>query len=127
MKYTAASPEDIEEIPTIHRLVQGDARDLSFIPDSSIHLVVTSPPYPGIHMLYHRWQVDGRKETDAPYWIAACDDGCGTSFYNFADRRRNAEDRYFEKAERSFAASSWVCWSRSYSERFSAAISGSSG
>lgn len=67
-------------------------------------LVVTSPPYPGIHMLYHRWQVDGRKETDAPYWIAAENDGCGTAYYNFADRRRNSEDRYFAKAERSFSA-----------------------
>ena len=28
-----------------HRLVQGDARDLSFISDCSVHLVVTSPPY----------------------------------------------------------------------------------
>ena len=30
---------------TIHRLINGDARDLSFIPDASVHLVVTSPPY----------------------------------------------------------------------------------
>ncbi|MBM3132660.1 MAG: site-specific DNA-methyltransferase [Chloroflexi bacterium] len=30
---------------TTHRLVLGDARDLSFIPDESVHLVVTSPPY----------------------------------------------------------------------------------
>jgi DNA modification methylase len=30
---------------TTHRLRLGDARDLSFIPDASIHLVVTSPPY----------------------------------------------------------------------------------
>ena len=30
---------------TAHRLHQGDARDLSWIPDSSVHLVVTSPPY----------------------------------------------------------------------------------
>jgi DNA modification methylase len=30
---------------TKHRLHLGDARDLSWIPDSSIHLVVTSPPY----------------------------------------------------------------------------------
>ena len=29
----------------MHRLVQGDARDLSFIPDETIHLVATSPPY----------------------------------------------------------------------------------
>lgn len=30
---------------TRHRLVLGDARDLSFIDDESVHLVVTSPPY----------------------------------------------------------------------------------
>lgn len=30
---------------TTHRLHQGDARDLSWIPDASVHLVVTSPPY----------------------------------------------------------------------------------
>jgi modification methylase len=30
---------------TEHRLRLGDARDLSWIPDSSVHLVVTSPPY----------------------------------------------------------------------------------
>ncbi|HOC57840.1 MAG TPA: site-specific DNA-methyltransferase [Verrucomicrobiota bacterium] len=31
--------------PTVHRLINGDARDLSFLPDESVHLVVTSPPY----------------------------------------------------------------------------------
>lgn len=30
---------------TTHRLIQGDARHVSFIKDKSIHLVVTSPPY----------------------------------------------------------------------------------
>lgn len=30
---------------TTHDLRVGDARDLSFIPDGSVHLVVTSPPY----------------------------------------------------------------------------------
>lgn len=30
---------------TLHRLIQGDARNLSFIPDESVHLIVTSPPY----------------------------------------------------------------------------------
>ncbi|MGH9737324.1 MAG: DNA methyltransferase [Candidatus Acidiferrales bacterium] len=61
-------------------------------------LVVTSPPYPGVHVLYHRWQVDGRRETPAPYWIAGCSDGQGASFYNFADRRESAADAYFEKS-----------------------------
>ena len=49
-------------------------------------LVVTSPPYPGIHMLYHRWQVDGRRESPAPYWILHCEDGEGASFYTFGGR-----------------------------------------
>lgn len=30
---------------TTHRLVNGDARDLSFLKDESVHLIVTSPPY----------------------------------------------------------------------------------
>jgi len=30
---------------TNHRLHKGDARDLSFIENQSVHLVVTSPPY----------------------------------------------------------------------------------
>jgi site-specific DNA-methyltransferase (adenine-specific) len=30
---------------TVHRLILGDSRDLSFIPDESVHLIVTSPPY----------------------------------------------------------------------------------
>ena len=33
-----------------HRLVHADASDLSFLPDSSVALVVTSPPYPMIEM-----------------------------------------------------------------------------
>jgi DNA modification methylase len=35
----------VEKNLTTHKLVQGDARDLSFLQDESIHLVVTSPPY----------------------------------------------------------------------------------
>jgi DNA modification methylase len=30
---------------TTHKLIQGDARNLSFVPDESIHLILTSPPY----------------------------------------------------------------------------------
>lgn len=33
------------EKPTTQRLINGDARDLSFLPDESLHLVITSPPY----------------------------------------------------------------------------------
>lgn len=34
-----------ERETTTHRLVQGDARNVPFIKDESVHLVVTSPPY----------------------------------------------------------------------------------
>jgi DNA modification methylase len=35
---------------TRHRFVTGDSRELSEVPDQSVHLVVTSPPYPMIAM-----------------------------------------------------------------------------
>ncbi len=50
-------------------------------------LVVTSPPYPGVHVLYHRWQTGGGRETAAPFWIAAAKDGRGESYYTMGGRR----------------------------------------
>lgn len=35
----------VTQLPTAHKLVQGDARDLSFIEPESVHLILTSPPY----------------------------------------------------------------------------------
>jgi len=58
-------------------------------------LVVTSPPYPGVHVLYHRWQIKGRRETPAPYWITGCNDGQGASYYNFGDRHGVGIEKYF--------------------------------
>ncbi len=67
-------------------------------------LVVTSPPYPGVHVLYHRWQVLGRRETPAPYWIADCQDGQGGAHYTFGDRRRSDhDDHYFARLRTAFA------------------------
>ncbi len=40
-----SSKENGEREATTHRLVQGDARNVPFIKDESVHLVVTSPPY----------------------------------------------------------------------------------
>jgi hypothetical protein len=86
-------------------LCQGDAAGLAEAPvfanpESKASLVVTSPPYPGVHVLYHRWQVDGRRETPAPYWIANCNDGQGASFYNFGDRHEEDLTTYFESSLR---------------------------
>lgn len=65
-------------------------------------LVVTSPPYPGVHVLYHRWNVLGRKESPAPYWVADCLDGQGASYYTFGDRRHQGLLRYFDGIRESF-------------------------
>jgi DNA modification methylase len=65
-------------------------------------LIVTSPPYPGVHVLYHRWQIHGRKETPAPFWIANAQDGNGTSFYTFGNRQETKLKKYFETAEAAF-------------------------
>lgn len=35
----------LENMITTHRLIQGDAREMPYIPSESVHLVVTSPPY----------------------------------------------------------------------------------
>ena len=59
-----------------------------------VDLVVTSPPYPGIHVLYHRWQTGGGKETATPFWIAAARDGKGESHYTMGGRRSRT---YFER------------------------------
>lgn len=67
-------------------------------------LILTSPPYPGVHVLYHRWQVQGRKETPAPFWIAESLDGNGASYYCFGDRKRAELVTYFEQAKQAFTS-----------------------
>jgi hypothetical protein len=67
-------------------------------------LVITSPPYPGVHVLYHRWSVRGRKEAPAPFWVADCLDGQGASYYTFGDRRHQDLQRYFGGIRDSFAS-----------------------
>jgi DNA modification methylase len=68
-----------------------------------IRLVITSPPYPGVHVLYHRWQYKGRRETNAPYWIANLNDGQGESYYTFGDRKTaTGINSYFDKLYLSF-------------------------
>ena len=67
-------------------------------------LVLTSPPYPGVHVLYHRWQILGRKETPAPYWISNTLDGNGLSYYTFGDRKERNLLSYFDTARVAFTS-----------------------
>lgn len=72
-------------------------------------LVLTSPPYPGIHVLYHRWQVDGRKETPAPFWIANKLDGSGASYYTMGDRHATELKSYFEQLRATLTSVAAMC------------------
>lgn len=66
-------------------------------------LVVTSPPYPQVHVLYHRWQINGRRETPAPYWIIGSPDGKGASYYTMGSRSPLGLENYFRGIESAFA------------------------
>jgi hypothetical protein len=66
-------------------------------------LVVTSPPYPSVHVLYHRWQIKSRKEVATPYWITDQLDGHGPAYYMMGSRTPTGRDNYFNAIEASFA------------------------
>ncbi len=65
-------------------------------------LILTSPPYAGVHVLYHRWQVNGRQETPAPFWIANVSDSHGESFYTMGDRKQRELTKYYDQVLKSF-------------------------
>ncbi len=44
-RFLALQRELVVQLPTQHFLRRGDARQLAFIPEDSVHLIVTSPPY----------------------------------------------------------------------------------
>lgn len=88
----------------ILRSVVGAEDDSRIKRFGSPSLVITSPPYPGVHVLYHRWQVNGRRETAAPYWIANLVDGQGASYYTFADRNRTDITKYLKTAQSAFVS-----------------------
>ena len=67
-------------------------------------LVLTSPPYPGIHVLYHRWQVHGGRETPIPFWIANKLDGAGASYYTLGCRNELELTRYYSRLEAAFTS-----------------------
>lgn len=67
-------------------------------------LVFTSPPYPGVHVLYHRWQYRGRRETSAPYWIANVADGLGAAHYCGGSRTPLGLNNYFQMIFRAFTS-----------------------
>lgn len=67
-------------------------------------LIITSPPYPGVHVLYHRWQVGGGKEAPLPFMIANKVDGAVSSFYTMGDRKFPRLQTYFDNIRASMSS-----------------------
>ena len=76
------------------------------IPESWLpaKLVLTSPPYPGVHVLYHRWQIMGRRETPAPFWLANQRDGAGESHYMLGSRKERELRTYYSRLKSVFTS-----------------------
>jgi hypothetical protein len=96
------------EVHVLHREAAGLHEDavMSRLPPP--RLLLTSPPYPGVHVLYHRWQVDGRKEAPLPFMIANKLDGAGSSYYTMGDRKFPELRTYFENIRASMASAAEV-------------------
>jgi hypothetical protein len=85
-----------QRITILRRSATGIEEDTVLTSLRTPRLVVTSPPYPGVHVLYHRWQVDGRKEAPVPFMIANKLDGAGCSYYTMGDRKYPGLKTYFD-------------------------------
>ena len=95
------------EISGRRQLLCGNSAEvarLGSFPSRKMRLVFTSPPYPRVHVLYHRWQVRSRKETPAPYWIADVPDGYFASHYTGGSRTPTGEQRYLSMIRDVFTA-----------------------
>lgn len=91
-----------QESVCLHRSAVGIENEPAVKSDFPPRLILTSPPYPGVHVLYHRWQVNGRREAPAPYWITNSVDGCGGSYYTFGDRKQHDLSNYFDQARSAY-------------------------
>jgi hypothetical protein len=107
--WTGRSREPLPKPVLLHASVREKATKLPFPEGKRPRLILTSPPYPGVHVLYDRWQILGRCETDAPYWITGCRDGWGASFYTFGDRRSLTLNSYFDGILESFSTMRCQC------------------
>jgi len=92
----AAKENGRNPVTIIHRSAAGLEDDERVATMRAPSLVLTSPPYPGVHVLYHRWQVDGRKEAPLPFMIANTLDGSGSSYYTMGDRKYPELRTYFK-------------------------------
>lgn len=82
--------------------VPGLAESLSTMAVNDPVLILTSPPYPGVYVNYHRWKLQGRREIRAPYWITNQPDGNGLAHYTMHARAEPTLNTYFSRLRVAF-------------------------
>jgi len=96
-------------LPSMRRVINRSSEECDVdgrIPESWLpaKLVLTSPPYPGVHVVYHRWQILGRKETPAPFLLADQRDGAGESHYLLGPRDEDELVTYYTRLKSVFSS-----------------------
>lgn len=100
---------DLTRAICLHRSAEHLHRSRALKNIAPPRLILTSPPYPGIHVLYHRWQVHGRRETPAPFWIVGKKDGAGSKYYTLGGRKQSSLRSYYSNLRRAFESIRKVC------------------
>ena len=93
----------------LHQGLPGVSTHSSLSAHPKPRLVLTSPPYPGVYVNYHRWKLRGRKETPLPYLIAGADDGNGLAYYTMSARSDRTQTKYFEQLRAAFRDVAVMC------------------
>lgn len=108
-RFAATLPATMFPFTTCRLLLRRPAETLTpeLLRGQRPRLIVTSPPYPTVHVLYHRWQLEGGKETPAPFWIAGVRDGDPAAYYTLAGR--HDENGYFTRLRSTFQALRRIC------------------
>jgi len=79
------------------KIIKSDILKLSKINSlkkGKVKLILTSPPYPGIHISYNKWQLHGRRDTKLPYWIMNSRPPVLTKFTYRGEKSRRLVDYY---------------------------------
>lgn len=93
----------------LHQGLPGVSRHPAVARHPAPHLVLTSPPYPGVYVNYHRWKLRGRLETPLPYFIAGQSDGHGLAHYTMSARSDRTQTTYFEHLESAYRDIARMC------------------
>lgn len=99
----SASADGLPRSLVLHQGLPGLAEHTALAKHPAPQLVLTSPPYPGVYVNYHRWKLRGRLETPLPYYIAGQSDGHGLAHYTMAARSDRTQGKYFRLLEAAFA------------------------